>query len=68
MTDAPHITVAYGDGIGPEIMEATLAILREGGAKLQIDSIEIGEKFTPKAFRQAFRRLRGKPCAAIKSC
>src|SRR5574341_1095729 len=38
------ITVAYGDGIGPEIMEATLFILKEAGAKLEIQRIEIGEK------------------------
>lgn len=38
------ITVAYGDGIGPEIMEATLHILKEGGAKLDIEKIDIGEK------------------------
>src|SRR2546429_145913 len=38
------ITVAYGDGIGPEIMEATLHILKEAGAKLAIERIEIGEK------------------------
>lgn len=38
------ITVAKGDGIGPEIMDATLAILREAGAKLEIEEIEIGEK------------------------
>src|SRR5437870_1778310 len=38
------ITVAYGDGIGPEIMGATLQILKEGGAKLAIEKIEIGEK------------------------
>ena len=38
------ITVAYGDGIGPEIMEATLHVLKEAGAKLEIDRIEIGEK------------------------
>src|SRR5438309_2205911 len=38
------ITVAYGDGIGPEIMEATLHILKEAGAKLQIQKIDIGEK------------------------
>jgi isocitrate dehydrogenase len=36
--------VAYGDGIGPEIMEATLRILREAGAKLSIETIEVGEK------------------------
>ena len=38
------ITVAHGDGIGPEIMEATLFILKEAGAKLDIQQIEIGEK------------------------
>jgi isocitrate dehydrogenase len=38
------ITVAHGDGIGPEIMEATLHILREAGARLEIETIEIGEK------------------------
>lgn len=37
------ITVAKGDGIGPEIMDATLAILREAGARLEIETIEIGE-------------------------
>lgn len=38
------ITIAYGDGIGPEIMAATLKILH--GAKAQIDPevIEVGEK------------------------
>jgi isocitrate dehydrogenase len=38
------ITVAYGDGIGPEIMHATLQILEAGGAALEIETIEIGEK------------------------
>jgi isocitrate dehydrogenase len=38
------ITVAYGDGIGPEIMEATLHVLREAGAKLAIETIEVGER------------------------
>lgn len=38
------ITVAYGDGIGPEIMEATLRILEAAGAQLKIDKIEVGEK------------------------
>ncbi len=37
------ITVAHGDGIGPEIMDATLTILREAGAALAIETIEIGE-------------------------
>src|SRR3982750_18407 len=38
------ITVARGDGIGPEIMAATLHILKEAGARLDIEEIEIGEK------------------------
>lgn len=43
MTNTP-ITVAKGDGIGPEIMDATLHILKEAGARLDIEEIEIGEK------------------------
>jgi isocitrate dehydrogenase len=38
------ITVAKGDGIGPEIMEATLEIILAAGAKIEIDEIEVGEK------------------------
>jgi isocitrate dehydrogenase len=38
------ITVAHGDGIGPEIMAATLHILQEAGAQVDIEEIEIGEK------------------------
>jgi isocitrate dehydrogenase len=38
------ITVAHGDGIGPEIMDATLHILREAGARIDIETIEVGEK------------------------
>ncbi|HOC31720.1 MAG TPA: NADP-dependent isocitrate dehydrogenase [Armatimonadota bacterium] len=38
------ITVAHGDGIGPEIMEATLRILEAAGAPLDIERIDIGEK------------------------
>lgn len=38
------ITIAYGDGIGPEIMDATLSILKEAGAKLDLEKIDIGEK------------------------
>jgi len=39
-----RITVAKGDGIGPEIMDATLAILMAAGAQIEIDEIEVGEK------------------------
>jgi isocitrate dehydrogenase len=38
------ITVAYGDGIGPEIMTAALNVLNEAGAPLEQHVIEIGEK------------------------
>ncbi|MEO5592435.1 MAG: NADP-dependent isocitrate dehydrogenase [Chitinophagaceae bacterium] len=38
------ITVAKGDGIGPEIMDATLDIILAAGAKLIIQEIEVGEK------------------------
>ncbi|MCA9847344.1 MAG: NADP-dependent isocitrate dehydrogenase [Dehalococcoidia bacterium] len=40
---ATPITVAYGDGIGPEIMEATLRIIEAAGARIAPERIEIGE-------------------------
>jgi isocitrate dehydrogenase len=44
MAENTRITVAYGDGIGPEIMKATLSILEAAGAPLTYDVVEIGEK------------------------
>jgi isocitrate dehydrogenase len=38
------ISVAYGDGIGPEIVAATLKILDAAQVKLEYDIVEIGEK------------------------
>jgi len=38
------ITVAKGDGIGPEIMDATLKIIMAAGAAIEVDEIEVGEK------------------------
>jgi isocitrate dehydrogenase len=38
------ITIAKGDGIGPEIMDATLDIILAAGAKIEIEEIEVGEK------------------------
>ena len=35
-----NITVAKGDGIGPEIMDATLKILKAAGAKIEIEEIK----------------------------
>jgi isocitrate dehydrogenase len=44
MSTKTPITVAHGDGIGPEIMHATLQILEAAGAALEIETIEIGER------------------------
>lgn len=44
MSNPVPITVANGDGIGPEIMAATLEILKGAGANLEIETIDIGEK------------------------
>jgi isocitrate dehydrogenase len=38
------ITIAKGDGIGPEIMDATLEILFAAGADIHTETIEVGEK------------------------
>ncbi len=42
--DPTRITIAKGDGIGPEIMDSTLRILNAAGARLAIEEIVIGEK------------------------
>jgi isocitrate dehydrogenase len=44
MAERIPITVANGDGIGPEIMAATLRILEAAEAPLDIETIDIGEK------------------------
>jgi isocitrate dehydrogenase len=38
------ITVAYGDGIGPEIMQAVMKILTAADAQIEPEVIEVGEK------------------------
>ncbi len=43
MSKPTPITIARGDGIGPSIMDATLAILEAAGANLEIEEIEIGK-------------------------
>lgn len=44
MTQKTPITIARGDGIGPQIMDAVLKIMDKAGAQLEIHEIEIGEK------------------------
>lgn len=38
------ITIAKGDGIGPEIMDATLEIIMAAGARIEIEEIQVGEQ------------------------
>ncbi|MDB4678191.1 NADP-dependent isocitrate dehydrogenase [bacterium] len=37
------VAVAHGDGIGPEIMKATLRIVRAAGANVEFEPISVGE-------------------------
>ncbi|MFK7786550.1 MAG: NADP-dependent isocitrate dehydrogenase [Crocinitomicaceae bacterium] len=44
-TNTPiKIAVAKGDGIGPEIMDATLRIMEAAGANIEANYIDVGEK------------------------
>lgn len=38
------ITIAKGDGIGPEIMDATISVLKAAKADLNFEEIQVGEK------------------------
>jgi len=58
------ITLAHGDGIGPEIMGATRRILDAAGAALDYETIEVGEKvylaghstgISPESWQTLFR-------------
>ena len=49
MANKTPITVAYGDGIGPEIMKATLRVLESAGAQIEVETIEI-ENLNPLVF------------------
>ncbi|MGB7338777.1 MAG: NADP-dependent isocitrate dehydrogenase [Phototrophicaceae bacterium] len=44
------IAVAYGDGIGPEIMTESLRVLEAAGAQLDIQEIEVGERVYREGF------------------
>jgi len=39
-----EVAIAYGDGVGPEIMKATLNILHAAGAELKLHEVDVGEK------------------------
>ena len=44
MAQKVPITVAYGDGIGPEIMAASLHVLQSAGADFELETIKVGEQ------------------------
>ncbi len=44
VTKSTKIAVAHGDGIGPEIMKATLKIMEAAGANIVAEPMEIGEQ------------------------
>lgn len=44
MRDIAPITVARGDGIGPEIMDAVLHVMNAAGASLKIEEVPAGEQ------------------------
>ena len=50
MSKITPITIAYGDGIGPEIMEAVIEILKHSEAKIRFEVIEVGEKLYNKKY------------------
>ncbi len=57
------ITIAYGDGIGPEIMESTIEILKEANAAISFNIIEVGKRiyeqgFTSGLMPSAFEELK----------
>jgi isocitrate dehydrogenase len=66
MATTTPITVAHGDGIGPEIMAATLHILKEAGASLAIETIEIGEKVYLRGNSAGIEPALGNPCAGLR--
>lgn len=49
--ERPTITIAHGDGIGREIMEATLTIMKAAGASLDYDEITIGKEVYEKGVK-----------------
>jgi isocitrate dehydrogenase len=44
MSTSVPITVAHGRGIGPAILEVSLHIIPEAGARIDLDVVEVGEQ------------------------
>lgn len=45
-----RVTIAYGDGIGPEIMKATIKVLKAANVPLEYDEIQVGQKMFESGF------------------
>lgn len=55
-----RITIARGDGIGPEIMDATLRIITAAGCAIETDEIIVGQvpqKLRPVEFKQGLTNV-----------
>jgi len=50
MNNHTKITIAFGDGIGPEIMDATLRVLQEAKARITLETIEIGKSVYERGY------------------
>ncbi len=50
-----RVTIAKGDGIGPEIMDATIAILKAAQAPIEFDEIKIGKEEYESGFTSGIR-------------
>ncbi|QED23463.1 NADP-dependent isocitrate dehydrogenase [Candidatus Deianiraea vastatrix] len=48
--DWPTISVAKGDGIGPEIMDVAIDVLKNSGARVKFEFVEVGEQFYQKGY------------------
>ncbi|MFN2196551.1 MAG: NADP-dependent isocitrate dehydrogenase [Anaerolineales bacterium] len=55
MAEAISVTVARGDGIGPEIMDATLKILSAAQVNLNYEFIDIGEKVYQEGYSSGIK-------------
>lgn len=55
MNKIHKVTIAKGDGIGPEIMDATLSILKAANANIETEEIQIGEKVYKEGFTSGIR-------------
>ena len=49
------ITVAHGDGIGPEIMSSVLSILKQADADLDLHTIDMGKKLYEQGFSSGIK-------------